>query len=387
MLFARQSVMADCRAFSDLIDNGGYGVAGVDGRVIASCNADRPFIPASIVKIPTALAALHLLGPDYRFVTEFFLDPEQNLYIRGGGDPLLTSEEVERIAVRLRSLGIDRIRGVFVDQGAYALAGDVPGRGGSDNPYDAPVAATAVNFNTVAVTVEKDGRIGSAEAQTPYLPIMRELGAGLGPGRYRLNICRRQCAADEQSARYAAELFRAKCRETGIACGDLSGMRKAPAGARPVYVHRSSRTLEQVVAACLRYSNNFMANQVFLACGAAKYGYPATWNKAERAVAETLAATAGAGAVRAISMVEGAGLSRANRVTAGAMLDILRAFRPYSHLLGENSRTGVKSGTMSGIYNLAGYTRNGDAFVILLNQRANNRDRIRDRLEHSALKR
>lgn len=157
-------------------------------------------------------------------------------------------------------------------------------------------------------------------------------------------------------------------------------MRKIPGGAQPVYTHRSSRTLEEVVAAFLRYSNNYAANQVFLACGAAAYGYPATWEKAARAVGKALAGIVGKDAAAGMEMVEGAGLSRANRITVGSMLDILQAFRPYSHLLTENSRTGVKSGTMTGIYNLAGYTRSGEAFVILLNQQSNNRDRVFDGL-------
>lgn len=381
VLSGRQPVLADCRSFQDLVHNGGYGVADREKQVLSSCNADTPFIPASILKIPTALAAFHLLGRDHRFSTEFFIDADRNLYIRGRGDPFLVSEEVERIAAALRDLGIDRINGIFIDQGGHRLAGQVPGLGTSDNPYDAPVAATAVNFNTVSIRVDKTGRIRSAEPQTPDLPIMREIGEGMKPGTYRLNICRQGCAPEARSARYAAELFRAKFLEKGMVCADLHGLRDIPGDAQLVLTHYNSRNLEEVVSSFLQYSNNYAANQVFLACGAAQSGYPATWEKAGKAVAGVLAGIVGPAASSRIEVVEGAGLSRRNRVTVGAMLEILHAFRPYAHLLTEKNRPGVKSGTMTGVYNLAGYTRSGNAFVILLNQRENNRDRVLARLE------
>jgi serine-type D-Ala-D-Ala carboxypeptidase/endopeptidase (penicillin-binding protein 4) len=383
VLSGRQPVLADCRPFSNLVHNGGFGVADRENQVLTFCNGDIPFIPASILKIPTALAAFHFLGRDYRFSTEFFVDRDRNLYIRGRGDPFLVSEEVERITATLRDLGIDSINGIFIDQGGHRLAGQAPGSGISDNPYDAPVAATAVNFNTVSIRVDKRGRIRSAEPQTPDLPIMREVGEGMEPGTYRLNICRQGCAAEARSARYTAELFRAKFMMKGIHCADLFGLRDIPGDAQLILTHYNSRSLEEVVSSFLRYSNNYAANQVFLACGAAQSGYPATWEKAGKAVTGLLAGIVGPAASSRIEMVEGAGLSRRNRVTVGAMLDILHAFRPYAHLLTENNRPGVKSGTMTGVYNLAGYTRSGNAFVILLNQRENNRDRVLGGLENT----
>ncbi|HHO49230.1 MAG TPA: peptidase S13 [Desulfobacteraceae bacterium] len=381
VLLGRQPAVADCRSFSDLIGNGAFGVADREGQTLSSCNGDRSYVPASIIKISTALAALRLLGPDYRFTTEFFIDRERNLYIRGTGDPFLVSEEVERMVIALRARGLDRINNIFIDQGGYALAGQVPGLGVSGNPYDAPVAATAVNFNTVNIAVDHEGRVGSAEPQTPDLPIMEDMGTGLPPGVHRLNICRGGCAAEERSARYAAELFLAKWLEQGMICAGQYGVRNVPDQAQPVYTHHNSRNLEEVAASFLRFSNNYAANQVFLACGAVKYGYPATWAKAGKAVAGALADTIGPQAAAQLEIEEGAGLSRRSRVTVAAMLDILHAFRPYAHLLNENNRPGIKSGTLNGVYNLAGYTRTGNAFVILLNQQENSRDRVLQRLE------
>ncbi|MCK4620156.1 MAG: D-alanyl-D-alanine carboxypeptidase, partial [Desulfobacterales bacterium] len=49
-------------------------VADHQGRIIVSKNADKKLIPASTLKILTSLVAIHYLGPDYRFITEFYLD-------------------------------------------------------------------------------------------------------------------------------------------------------------------------------------------------------------------------------------------------------------------------------------------------------------------------
>ena len=126
------------------------------------------------------------------------------------------------------------------------------------------------------------------------------------------------------------------------------------------------------------YSNNFIANQLFLAVGAARYGYPATWDKGRRAMAAYLGEKHGLTAEK-IRVVEGAGLSRQNRVSPDAMLVLLNAFKPYAgHLPLENGRL-VKSGTLQGVYSYAGYFRENDrldSFVLLLNQQDNTRDSL-----------
>ena len=48
-------------------------VADPQGKVIFSKNAGIQLIPASTLKILTALVALHYMGPDFRFATEFYL--------------------------------------------------------------------------------------------------------------------------------------------------------------------------------------------------------------------------------------------------------------------------------------------------------------------------
>src|ERR1700690_1390876 len=71
------------------------------GNELIAQNADKPFTPASVTKIVTAWLALEVLGADYRFETRFYLDDKRVLYIKGGGDPYLISEELAPLATQL----------------------------------------------------------------------------------------------------------------------------------------------------------------------------------------------------------------------------------------------------------------------------------------------
>ena len=383
VIFDRQSAVADCRSFFDLIGNGGYAVADHSGQVVSSCNENISFIPASIIKVPLALVAFDILKPDFRFTTELYVDPQDNLYIKGYGDPFLVSEEIVLILDQLSERGVRVINGIFIDDSGFDLNEKAPGRGKSDNPYDVPISSVAVNFNTVNIQVYSNGSVESAELQTPTLPIMRELGKNFQAGKYRLNICQENCSSQLQSARYTAELFRALQSKKGMPGHGPLENKVVPADASLVYVHKNTRNLQDVVFSSLKYSNNFIANQIFLRCGVEKFGLPATWEKARKAVGESLTRLLGSNTSDQIYMEEGAGLSRKNLITANAMIQVLEKFRPYAHLIQEKKNASIKSGTLDGVYNYAGYFADGKSFVILLNQKNNIRDKVLERLKKS----
>lgn len=379
---------ATCRTIADLASQGAYGVADADGRIVASCHPDRSLVPASVLKIATVSAALAILGPDYRFLTEFYLDSHDNLTIKGFGDPTLFSEEISGIVDQLRQKGLRRVQTLYVDPSAFALTMQVPGQEDSANPYDAPVGPLSVNFNSVPISKDAAGRIVSDEPQTPTLPIMQELGRERPVGRYRMNVCAQGCDADRRMAQYAGELFRALLQQGGVPVATLGGIRAVPVHrATLLYAHRSGQTLTAISRSLLHYSSNFMANLVFLTCGAQQFGYPATWQKAEQAVHRELVRQLGGTTADTIALVEGAGLSRENRVTVRAMLQLLTHFRPQAELLKKERGVAVKTGTLTGVYNLAGYLPDGQAFVILLNQEANNRAAVLDRLKRQFVSR
>jgi len=122
------SSCASAREFSDFgaaarailgADQGVY-VEAADGEILLAQAARRPVHPASVSKVPTTLALLHRLGPDYRFTTTFSGDGalhdgllEGDLIVDGGGDPFFVDENALLVAARLRELGVHRIAGTL----------------------------------------------------------------------------------------------------------------------------------------------------------------------------------------------------------------------------------------------------------------------------------
>ncbi|MFH1019682.1 MAG: D-alanyl-D-alanine carboxypeptidase [Pseudomonadota bacterium] len=361
------------QALESLVENGGL-IVTRNGATIYEQNGDSQFMPASVQKIGTALAAIRILGKDYRFRTRFYLNNDHDLYIQGLADPLLVSEEVAKIVTALRSRGLSSIRNIVVDDSGCRLENGTDGSTNTLNPYDAQNSCLAVNFNTINLIKGADGSVRSGEEQTPTLPLMRELAQGLPPGSHRIN----GTAAGNQSLRYAGELFSAMFQKQGIPVRGEIIPAPVPDGLKPVYEHASSKSLDEVLTGLLKYSNNFIANQLFLAMGAKEYGWPATWDKGRRAMSGWYRNELGL-SEKDIVVREGSGLSRQNRVTPRAMLAILEAFKPHAGLLPFENNCLRKSGTMTGVYGYAGYfagERGLDSFVLLLNQPKNTRDQV-----------
>lgn len=367
---------------SDLIFNGAYLVRS-DTKTMAY-RKDDTFLPASTLKLLTSLAALDLLTPDFRFETHFYLDAQQNLYIKGYGDPSLTSEEVAHICSFLTTQGVDRINNVFLDNSSYSLEAQTPGTTNSNNPYDAPNGALAVNFNTLAIEKRADGTIRSAEPQTPTLPIMQQLGVDLPSGVQRINITNAQGTRQMSlQVQYVGELFCAKMRQVGILVTGSYKSRPFPILSQPTYVHKNSKTLDEVIRDCLHYSNNFIANQLFLYLGLEAYGAPANWEKSRKFIANYQKKTLHLSA-KQMHIEDGSGLSRLNRTSAEALVTVLQRFRPYHNLLNRKNGVFYKTGTLQGVYCYGGYFTTPEElvpFAILLNQKENTRDKLLTRLQ------
>lgn len=361
------------QSLETLVENGGL-IVTRNGAIIYEQNPDSQFMPASVQKIGTALAAIQILGKEYRFTTRFYLSSDRDLYIQGLADPLLVSEEVAKIVAALRSRGLAVIRNIYLDDRACRLENGTDGASNTLNPYDAQNSCLAVNFNTINLIKRADSSVRSGEEQTPTLPLMRELAQGLPAGNHRINAT----AIGNQSLRYVGELFVAMFKKQGVTVRGEIIPGPVPEGLKPLYEHASSKSLDEVLTGLLKYSNNFIANQLFLAMGAKEYGWPATWDKGQRAMTGLYRNKLGL-SEKDIVVREGSGLSRQNRVTPRGMLVILEAFKPHAGLLPFENNCLRKSGTMTGVYGYGGYfagARGLDSFVLLLNQPKNTRDQV-----------
>jgi D-alanyl-D-alanine carboxypeptidase/D-alanyl-D-alanine-endopeptidase (penicillin-binding protein 4) len=364
----------------DHVVHGGYLMAG--SRNALRHNADKSFIPASTIKILTSLIGLEILGPDFRFETHFFLDAENNLYIKGFGDPSLTSEAVLAASGKIAAEGIDKVNRILLDDTFFSLPEEPSWHGSSHNPYDAPNGSLAVNFNTLPFEISDEGRISSGERQTPVLPLMIKAAGGLKAGKYRYNINVLGSAGGLPAPlRYVGELFVKQLSRAGIVTGSGFERGVVPARLKPFYIHRSNR-LTEITRDCLKYSSNFVANQIFLSYGAARFGPPATWTKSRQATALYLHSLPNAPRLP-LKIVEGSGLSRENRLSPADLCTILHHFKPYASILEKRGSLLLKSGTLSDVFCYAGYRTSGNAlypFAIMLNQRENRRDELLEQL-------
>ena len=83
--------------------------------------------PASTMKLVTSLAAMEMLGPQYRWKTDLFTNGSiskgtlrGDLLFRGSGDPKLIPEEVNKLLANLKSSGVKNIHGDLIfDRSAY----------------------------------------------------------------------------------------------------------------------------------------------------------------------------------------------------------------------------------------------------------------------------
>ncbi|MCP4672214.1 MAG: hypothetical protein GY857_13010, partial [Desulfobacula sp.] len=121
--------------------NIGVVLADDKGEMIHAGNQEKLYIPASILKILTSLAAIHILGENHRFSTDYYFDKQSNnLYIKGFGDPLFISEIIELMCSEIiLTTQIKKINNIILDQTFFGENIKIPGKGESLNPYDAVV--------------------------------------------------------------------------------------------------------------------------------------------------------------------------------------------------------------------------------------------------------
>jgi len=88
-----------------------------------------------------------------------------------------------------------------------------------------------------------------------------------------------------------------------------------------------------------------------------------------------------------IRIVEGSGISRKNRISAGDLYKILKAFSPYHFLMHQTGKAFYKTGTLHGINTRAGYIENAKGelycFVVLINTPGKTPKHIMDILLHA----
>ena len=404
----------------------GVVVQEVNGRrPLFAQQIDRPFNPASVMKLVTTFAALELLGPDYRWKTDAFLGGvlengvlHGDLLLKGGGDPKITVAQWQTFMATLRARGLDAVDGDLVlDRTFFAPTAHDPAAfdGEPLKPYNVGPDALLVNFKSVrfafAPPPAGDAPVVTAE------PALSNVAVGTLPqlsggdcGDWRTNL--RAVIADHGSradvdfpGRYSAScgerdwwvallnhpayvhaMFNTYFRAAGgrFTGGLRSGV--APRGGTP-FATLESPPLWDIVRDVNKLSNNVMARQIFLTLATVNAPPPATTARAADTVRRWLLRHN----LKAPELVldNGSGLSRRERISAGSLARLLIAAdksavrEEFASSLAVAAMDGtvqrrfqdgtvagqalLKTGTLEGARALAGYVldREGRRFVVV----------------------
>lgn len=341
-----------------------FQVRAQSGKILQANGDELTAVPASTVKLITALLALEQWGRDGRFETLFHWDPATaTLGVTGSGDPFLVSEELRLIASALQQRGVDRVNHMVLDGSLFAPDLSVPGSSRTANPYDAIPSAIAANFNTINLRLV-DNQYESAEPQTPLTPLALSVARSRPKEVGRMNTGFTQDGAEH----YFAQLLGALLQEAGVSVTDRvsqGNVRTIPV----LYTHQNTRTVGELVTSMLLYSNNFIASQLILTLSARHTSAPADFKQVKAYLDDEVIKRFG---WQDASLIEGAGLSRDNRLSADHLVDVVDALTPWHDVLPQhNDVTLAKTGTLRGVSTLAGVIqRPNDAkqyFAILAN--------------------
>jgi D-alanyl-D-alanine carboxypeptidase/D-alanyl-D-alanine-endopeptidase (penicillin-binding protein 4) len=328
------------------------------GPMMVAANWDRPFNPASAMKLVTSDAALELLGPSFTWKTQAFADGRQagdvlhgDLVIKGSGDPKLVIENFWLFLRRIRAQGIREIRGNLVlDRSAFEeLAYDAASFDGDPmKPYNVGPDALLLNYKTFSFRF-----IPNEKAATVHLLVEPPVaGYPIVPPRLSNGDCgdwraRLRPAIDGNGARFGGA-FAASCGERiwyvhpyqmthaqyfgavfrhmwaelgGAFNGEVRNGVVAPT-ARLV-AEWESVSLSEVIRDINKYSNNVMARQLLLTIANNALKLPATSERGA-AMVKLWLLKKGIEAPE-FSMENGSGLSRTDRVSALTMGRLLAA--------------------------------------------------------------
>ena len=319
--------------------------------------AQEPVNPASVMKLVTTFAALDQLGPAYTWKTPVTIDGvvqggslKGNVHIQGQGDPTLVMERLWLMLRRLQGQGIQVIVGdIVLDRTAFDVSGHDPARfdGEPLRPYNAAPDALLLNFKSVSMGFVPDAAAGVVRIQydPPLAGVQRPASVPLAAPGAECGDWRAALRAElSDPARVAFQgAYPAACGERvwpvayadppGFAARAVEGMwremggkltgsvreGRVPAGLRPAF-SATSPTLAEVVRDVNKFSNNVMAQQVFLALALQKNGV-ATFDGAREALRQWWQPRWGDAPVAD----NGAGLSREARISAQALGRMLQA--------------------------------------------------------------
>ncbi|KMM81393.1 D-alanyl-D-alanine carboxypeptidase/D-alanyl-D-alanine endopeptidase [Pseudomonas deceptionensis] len=387
-------------------------------------NADVSMNPASTMKLVTTYAALEMLGPTHQWKTEFYTDGtlnngilQGNLYLKGGGDPKLNMEKLWLLMRDLRANGVQQVTGDLVLDRNFFEQPQLPAFNDDGNDKNKPflvkpdslmVNLKALRFvarndaGKVLISVEPpiasikiDNQVKAINTKqctgdVRYNPVPQADGSVLVTVSGQLaDGCNSQTYLSLlDHATYTAGAVRAIWKELGGSIQGQDRQASVPKNAK-LLARAFSPDLAEIIRDINKYSNNTMAQQLFLSLGA-QFRNDADGDdaKAAQRVVRQWLAKKGITAPHLV-MENGSGLSRAERVSAREMAQMLQAAwkSPYAAefissmpIAGKdgtmrkrlkttamNGQAHIKTGTLNTVRAISGFSRdiNGNTWAVV----------------------
>jgi len=352
--------------------------------------AEQPVNPASLMKLYTTGAALELLGPAWSWRTPVLATgPVEDgtlrgdLVLQGRGDPTLSVERLWLLLRQLRQRGITEVRGdIVLDTSAFTLAASDPGDfdGERHRPYNVQPEALLLNLKSITLgfVPEPARGIARVSADVPLAGVRVDASVPLADGGCgdwraalqatledpaRLHFAGRYPAACGERSwpiayaepeSYNARLLEGLWRELGGRLGGRVRGGATPPGAALLF-EAASPPLASVVREINKFSNNVMAEQLFLTLALETPARPAPGccrrdetppdtAQAARVLLQALVRERAGCAEGELAIDNGSGLSRVSRSSArclGAWLQTLWSSPAMPELMSSLPVSGV----------------------------------------------
>ena len=400
-------------------------VDAVSGDTVLERNADKLFIAASNLKLATIIAALDILGPDYRWETRVRARPDgagvaDRVVVTGGGDPTMdrptfdpATAALDAIADSLMEWGLRRLEGpIVVEQSAFDSTLTHPAWEAFDLDwyYAAPVAPFAVLSGAIPIVVTPgvEGGLATVDVLAPRglvgldaairtvageddwddelrrlpgdsLVLRGTIGAGSGPDTSWI--------AQTEPGVFAGRALLRELGTHGVATVDSVVVSRSPVaepGRATIDFTWRSPPLVEILVRPLEHSDNWVTEMILKTLGAEADG-DGSWSGGT-AVVERYLADLGV-PEGSVYMRDGSGLSAQDLLTPTALVTLLRHARerPWypaflaalpepgtpdgtleDRLAGHEDRVSAKTGSLRHVNTLSGYVRTESGRVLLL---------------------
>jgi len=284
-----------------------------DNQKIATLNSDSAMIPASLQKLFTAAAVFDKLGTTFKSETKIYAENfdkvsgeiKGNMYIKGAGDPGISAQRLWLMTQHLRHCGVKSIPNKLIIDNSYFDEDAVPpgfNEEQNSRAYMSPISAFAVSFNSTGVVIQP-----TAEGQDAYIHLFpsrddvafRGSVATAAKGK-EFSVLTQKNAANgmsvvlggaikpDEKPKYvyrqvwepvlnAGESFRKIAKESGINAKFSIAIGKVDTAKAQLILVHESEPIYVAIAGMFKYSNNFIAEMVFLTLAAQMSNKSANW--------------------------------------------------------------------------------------------------------------